>query len=75
MIADLNPYAEYKKSGLPWLGKVPGHLNTRGLKHLRARSALYVANVPASDYGDKQFVDNESFKQFLGDMVYAITNS
>ena len=27
MIADLKPYAEYKESGLPWLGKVPGHWN------------------------------------------------
>jgi len=25
MIADLKPYAEYKDSGLPWLGQVPGH--------------------------------------------------
>lgn len=25
MIADLKPYAEYKDSGLPWLGRVPGH--------------------------------------------------
>jgi len=25
MIADLKPYAEYKESGLPWLGPVPGH--------------------------------------------------
>lgn len=25
MIADLKPYPEYKDSGLPWLGKVPGH--------------------------------------------------
>ena len=25
MIADLKPYPEYKESGLPWLGKVPGH--------------------------------------------------
>ena len=23
MIADLKPYAEYKESGLPWLGQVP----------------------------------------------------
>ncbi len=23
MIADLKPYAEYKESGLPWLGSVP----------------------------------------------------
>ena len=25
MIADLKPYPEYKESGLPWLGQVPGH--------------------------------------------------
>jgi len=25
MIADLKPYAEYKDSGLPWLGQVPSH--------------------------------------------------
>jgi len=25
MIADLKPYAEYKESGLPWLGDVPEH--------------------------------------------------
>ncbi len=29
MIADLKPYAEYKESGLPWLGQVPGHWETR----------------------------------------------
>ena len=27
MIADLKPYVEYKESGLPWLGRVPGHWN------------------------------------------------
>jgi len=25
VIADLKPYAEYKESGLPWLGQVPSH--------------------------------------------------
>ena len=25
MVADLKPYTEYKESGLPWLGRVPGH--------------------------------------------------
>jgi len=25
VIGDLKPYAEYKDSGLPWLGQVPGH--------------------------------------------------
>lgn len=28
MIGDLRPYAEYKDSGLPWLGQVPGHWST-----------------------------------------------
>ena len=32
MIADLKPYAEYKESGLPWLGQVPGHWAVRRLK-------------------------------------------
>ena len=25
MIADLKAYADYKDTGLPWLGQVPGH--------------------------------------------------
>jgi type I restriction enzyme S subunit len=32
MIADLKPYAEYKESGLPWLGRVPGHWEVRRTK-------------------------------------------
>jgi len=32
MIADLKPYAEYKESGLPWLGQVPGHWEVRRLR-------------------------------------------
>ena len=50
MIADLKPYPEYKESGLPWLGRVPGHWDTRVLKRLCSRSALYGANIPASNY-------------------------
>ncbi len=33
MIAELTPYAEYKESGLPWLGQVPGHWETGRLRH------------------------------------------
>jgi type I restriction enzyme S subunit len=33
MIADLKPYAEYKDSGLPWLGQVPGHWEVKRLKN------------------------------------------
>lgn len=38
MIADLKPYTEYKKSGLPWVGQVPGHwglVPNRGLVRRR----------------------------------------
>ncbi|MEZ5594131.1 MAG: NADAR family protein, partial [Gammaproteobacteria bacterium] len=28
-ITDLKPYSEYKESGLPWLGQVPGHWEIR----------------------------------------------
>lgn len=34
MIADLKPYAEYKDSGLPWLGQVPGHWEISPLARL-----------------------------------------
>ena len=34
MIADLKPYPDYKESGLPWLGRVPGHWEVRRLKLL-----------------------------------------
>lgn len=32
MIADLKPYANYKDSGLPWLGQVPKHWEVRRIK-------------------------------------------
>ena len=34
MIADLKPYAAYKDSGLPWLGKVPAHWQVARSKRL-----------------------------------------
>ena len=34
MISHLKPYPEYKESGLPWLGQVPGHWVTRRLRHI-----------------------------------------
>jgi type I restriction enzyme S subunit len=34
MISDLKPYAEYKESGLPWLGQVPGHWEVVALRHV-----------------------------------------
>ncbi len=32
MISDLKPYADYKDSGLPWLGQVPQHWQVRRIK-------------------------------------------
>lgn len=32
MIGDLKPYADYKDSGLPWLGPVPAHWQVRRIK-------------------------------------------
>lgn len=32
MIADLKPYAKYRESGLPWLGRVPSHWDVRRMK-------------------------------------------
>lgn len=32
MIADLKPYAEYKESGLQWLGQVPAHWSVERIK-------------------------------------------
>jgi type I restriction enzyme, S subunit len=34
MIANLKPYAEYKGSGLSWLGQVPVHWVVRRLKYI-----------------------------------------
>ena len=34
MIANLKPYAEYKESGLPWLGQLPEHWGQRRTKFL-----------------------------------------
>ncbi len=41
MIADLKPYAEYKESGLAWLGRVPGHWSFERTKwRFRTRKEL-----------------------------------
>jgi type I restriction enzyme S subunit len=47
MIEDLKPYSEYKDSGLPWLGEVPAHWETR-----RGKSLFSESNLPVRD-GDE----------------------
>jgi type I restriction enzyme S subunit len=47
MIAELKPYAEYKESGLQWLGPVPRHWEVRRLRHLIKGRLTYGANAAA----------------------------
>jgi type I restriction enzyme S subunit len=57
---DLKPYPEYKDSGVPWLGKVPGHWQVRQLGRLGTLSKGNGGNkedeiadgVPCIRYGD-----------------------
>jgi type I restriction enzyme S subunit len=49
MIADLRPYAEYKESGLPWLGTVPEHWELIPNRGLVRRRKVLVGNRH-SDY-------------------------
>ena len=49
-LARFRPYAEYKDSGMEWLGKIPVPWRVLPLKRLCSRSALYGANVPAESY-------------------------
>ena len=45
MIDDLKPYPEYKESGLPWLGQVPGHWRV-------VRNGSLFAQRNQTDYAD-----------------------
>jgi|GEM_PF-3043330 len=40
MIADLKPYADYKESGLPWLGQVPEHWDALPLAGLARQKSV-----------------------------------
>lgn len=66
MIPNLQPYPEYKESGSRWLAAVPAHWevhNLRTLTLLKDDIQIY-----------KQVVENESFRRFVTDMVFALTN-
>jgi type I restriction enzyme, S subunit len=60
MIADLKPYAEYKESGLPWLGQVPGHWDVQKPRHIGSllkgvggtKEDALSAGVPCVRYGE-----------------------
>lgn len=50
MLDGLKPYREYHETGEPLIGAIPVGWHARPLKRLCTRSALYGANIPASDY-------------------------
>jgi type I restriction enzyme, S subunit len=50
MIADLKPYLEYKESGLPWLGQVPGHWEVKRLKDWVTVNASTLSEDTPYDY-------------------------
>lgn len=60
MIADLKPYAEYKESGLPWLGQVPEHWELQKPRHIGSllkgvggtKEDAVSAGVPCVRYGE-----------------------
>lgn len=60
MIAGLKPYAEYKESGLPWLGQVPAHWEVRKPRHIGSllkgvggtKEDALPAGVPCVRYGE-----------------------
>ena len=69
-------YPKYKDSGIEWLGEVPIDWNVMPLKYVCRESALYGANVPASEYVDEgvRFIrttDIDDFGQLgTNDAVY-----
>ena len=44
------PYPAYRTSGVEWLGDMPEHWEVRRLKQLCSKSALYGANIAATQY-------------------------
>jgi type I restriction enzyme, S subunit len=50
MSAGLRPYADYRESNVPWIGRIPAHWDMARLKQVSSRSALYGANISASAY-------------------------
>jgi len=74
VIADLKPYPEYKDSGLPWLGQVPGHWSQRRMKFLfKERTQKGFPNEPLlaatqskgvvskEDYGERTVMVTKDF--------------
>lgn len=64
MIGDLKPYADYKDSGLPWLGQVPAHWRTvRNGSLFGQRSQTGYAELPILEVSLKTGVQVRNFGQ------------
>lgn len=74
MIAGLKPYAQYKDSGLPWLGSVPAHWRTvRNGSLFGQRSQTGHADLPILEVSLKTGVQVRGFgknarKQVMSDL-------
>ena len=62
MIADLKPYSEYKDSGLPWIGQVPGHWE---IKRTKSSVANIVEQTTQMNSGDV-YVALENIESWTG---------
>ncbi len=75
MIAGLKPYVEYKDSGLPWLGQVPGHWRTvRNGSLFGQRSQTGFGELPILEVSLKTGVQVRAFggakrKQVMSDLA------
>lgn len=74
MIGELKPYAQYKDSGLPWLGRVPAHWRVvRNGSLFGQRSKTGYAELPILEVSLKTGVQVRSFgtakrKQIMSDL-------
>lgn len=75
MIGELKPYAQYKDSGLPWLGRVPAHWRVvRNGSLFGQRSQTGYADLPILEVSLKTGVQVRSFgtakrKQIMSDLA------
>lgn len=78
MVTALRPYPEYKDSGVPWLGQIPGHWQLRKLRQCGAivGGLTPPMNEPAFWGGSIPWVTPKDMKRFLiRDSLDRVTNA
>lgn len=80
MVADLKPYPEYRTAGR-MAGRIPSHWPVRRMKNVARRWPQARAGARSAEQypeelqrGLQAVRGEESFKRFVGDMVYALTS-